>query len=194
MIKFPQLFKQQINYIEKASKEHDGAFWNSKSVKPLRRKMILCFEALDSDHVSWIIWFRSRLQSIYRESFDIDRDVRAASRDVFIPTGNKSNSAEAGVNKPEGGNPPNPPPPPPQISTNINYIIPFGYQYKINITHAVLLIWMAADNQTTALLFVWHCLIQIMDWCIIQTQTMQTNGKLIRILWSLLLLLTQGSE
>ncbi len=106
MIKFPQLFKQQINYIEKASKEHDGAFWNSKSVKPLRRKMILCFEALDSDHVSWIIWFRSRLQSIYRESFDIDRDVRAASRDVFIPTGNKSNSAEAGINKPEGGNPP----------------------------------------------------------------------------------------
>ncbi len=171
MIKFPQLFKQQINYIEKASKEHDGAFWNSKSVKPLRRKMILCFEALDSDHVSWIIWFRSRLQSIYRESFDIDRDVRAASRDVFIPTGNKSNSAEAGINKPEGGESP-----PPQISTNINYIIPFGYQYKINITHAVLLIWMAADNQTTALLFVWHC-------C-----------KLIRILWSLLLLLTQGSE
>ncbi len=39
----------------------------------------------------------------------IDRDVRAASRDVFIPTGDKSNSAEAGMHKPEGGKYPIPP-------------------------------------------------------------------------------------
>ncbi len=72
MISCPQLFKQLIIYTEKATKEHNGAFWNSKSVKPLLRKMIHCFEVLQSDHVSWIIWFRSRLQSIYCNSFDID--------------------------------------------------------------------------------------------------------------------------
>ncbi len=108
MISFPQLFKQRIQYIEKASKEHNGAFWNSKSVKPLRRKIIHCLEVLQSDRVSWIIWFRSRLQSIYRESFDIDRDVGAALWDVFMPTGDTSNSAEAGMKKPggcEGGDP-----------------------------------------------------------------------------------------
>ncbi len=108
MISFPQLFKQRIHYIEKVSKEHNGAFWNSNSVKPLRRKIIHCFEALQSDRVLWIIWFRSRLQSVYRESFDIDREVRAASRDVFINIRNKSNLAEAGMNKPEGGSPPSP--------------------------------------------------------------------------------------
>ncbi len=57
MISFPWLFKQQINYIEKASKEHsiNWAFWNSKSVKPSSH----CFEALQSDRVLRIIWFRS---------------------------------------------------------------------------------------------------------------------------------------
>ncbi len=90
MISFPRLFKQQINDIEKA-KEHsiNGAFLNSKSVKPLRRKMIHCFEALQSDCVSRIIWFRLGLQSKYRKSFDLERDVGAGGRDVFIPTGDK---------------------------------------------------------------------------------------------------------
>ncbi len=74
MISFPQLFKQWINYIEKASKEHNGAFWNSKSVKLLHLKMIHCFEVPQLDRVSWIIWFRSRFQSVYRKSFDIDRN------------------------------------------------------------------------------------------------------------------------
>ncbi len=31
----------------------------------------------------------------------MDRDVRAASRDIFYPTGDKSYSAEAGMNKPD---------------------------------------------------------------------------------------------
>ncbi len=37
--------------------------WNgAESVKPLRHKMIQCFEALELDRESRIIWFRSRLQ------------------------------------------------------------------------------------------------------------------------------------
>ncbi len=51
-------FKQRINYIEKANKEHYQR--NSESIKPLRRKMIHCFEALQSD----------------RESFDSERDFK----------------------------------------------------------------------------------------------------------------------
>ncbi len=39
------------------------AFPNSESVKPLCRKMIHCFEALQSDHISRNIWFRSGLRS-----------------------------------------------------------------------------------------------------------------------------------
>ena len=42
----------------------------------------------------------------YRESFDSDLDVRAGLHDVFIPNGDKSYSAEAGMHRPEGGNPP----------------------------------------------------------------------------------------
>ncbi len=89
MISFPRLFKQQINDIEKA-KEHsiNGAFLNSKSVKPLRRKMIHCFEALQSDCVSRIIWFRLGLQSKYRKSFDLERDVEQVGG-CFYPTGDK---------------------------------------------------------------------------------------------------------
>ncbi len=74
MISFPRLFKQQINYIEKANKEHsiNGSFWNSESVKPLSRKMIHCFKVLQSDRVSRIIWFRTGLQRAHRESFELD--------------------------------------------------------------------------------------------------------------------------
>ena len=42
----------------------------------------------------------------YRESFDSDLDVRAGLHDVFIPTGDKSYSAEAGMHRPEGGKSP----------------------------------------------------------------------------------------
>lgn len=45
----------------------------------------------------------------YRESFDSDLDVRAGLHDVFIPTGDKSYSAEAGMHRPEGGKSPPPP-------------------------------------------------------------------------------------
>lgn len=45
----------------------------------------------------------------YRESFDSDLDVRAGLHDVFIPTGDKSYSAEAGMHRPEGGKSPHPP-------------------------------------------------------------------------------------
>lgn len=41
----------------------------------------------------------------YRESFDSDLDVRAGLHDVFIPTGDKSYSAEAGMHRPEGESP-----------------------------------------------------------------------------------------
>ncbi len=34
--------------------------------------MIHCFEALQSDRVLWIIYFRSRLQSTYRKLFELD--------------------------------------------------------------------------------------------------------------------------
>ncbi len=61
--------------------------------------MIHCFEALQSDHVSRIIGFRTALQSAYCESFDSERDFK-------VPTGDKSNSAEAGMHRPEGENPP----------------------------------------------------------------------------------------
>ena len=46
----------------------------------------------------------------YRESFDSDLDVRAGLHDVFIPTGDKSYSAEAGMHRPEGAKSPHPPP------------------------------------------------------------------------------------
>ncbi len=73
MISFPRLFKQRIKHIEKASKEHsiNWAFWNSESVKPLSRKMIHCFEALQS----------------YRESFDSERDFKAHITNHLIQNG-----------------------------------------------------------------------------------------------------------
>ncbi len=55
--------------------------------------MIHCFEALQSD----------------RKSFDLDQDLGARSWDVFIPTGDENNSAQAGMHKPEGGKSPPPP-------------------------------------------------------------------------------------
>ncbi len=81
--------------------------------------MIHCFEVLQSYRVSQIIWFRSRLQSIYRESFDVDRDVRA---EVFMPTRDKSNSAEAGMNKPEGGKSPLSPSTNRTLSTSLTFL------------------------------------------------------------------------
>ncbi len=62
--------------------------------------MICCFEALqliayrksfdsDRDFKEWTVWFRSGLQSTYRESFDLDQNVGAGGRDVFISTGDK---------------------------------------------------------------------------------------------------------
>ncbi len=89
-------FKQRINYIEKANKEHYQR--NSESIKPLRRKMIHCFEALQSDresfdweqtskHVSRIICFRAGLQSAFRESFDSERDFKARFANHLIQSG-----------------------------------------------------------------------------------------------------------
>ncbi len=49
---------------------------NFKSVNPLRRKMIHCFKALQSDRVLRIIWFSSRLQSWYA--------IRAPSLDLKL--------------------------------------------------------------------------------------------------------------
>ncbi len=62
-------FKQRINYIEKANKEHYQR--NSESIKPLRRKMIHCFEALQSD----------------RESFVSERDFKARFANHLFPSG-----------------------------------------------------------------------------------------------------------
>ncbi len=62
-------FKQRINYIEKANKEHYQR--NSESIKPLRRKMIHCFEALQSD----------------RESFDSERDFKARFANHLFSSG-----------------------------------------------------------------------------------------------------------
>ncbi len=46
----------------------------------------------------------------YRYSFDLDREIGARSRYVFIPTGDENNSAEAGMHKP--------PPSPHDITTS----------------------------------------------------------------------------
>ncbi len=62
-------FKQQINYIEKANKEHYQR--NSESIKPLHGKMIHCFEALQSD----------------RESFVSERDFKARFANHLIQSG-----------------------------------------------------------------------------------------------------------
>ncbi len=62
-------FKQRINYIEKANKEHYQR--HSESIKPLRRKMIHCFEALQSD----------------LESFVSERDFKARFANHLIPSG-----------------------------------------------------------------------------------------------------------
>ncbi len=50
--------------------------------------MIHSFEVLQSYRVSRI--------------FDLDRDFGARSQDVFIPTEDENNSAEAGMHKPKG--------------------------------------------------------------------------------------------
>ncbi len=103
-------FKQRINYIEKANKEHYQQ--KSESIKPLRRKMIHCFEALQSDResfvserdfkvlfanhlfpsgtskrVSRIIWFRAGLQSAFRESFVSERDFKACFANHLFQSG-----------------------------------------------------------------------------------------------------------
>ncbi len=75
-------FKQRLNYIEKANKEHYQR--NSESIKPLSRKMIHCFEALQSEQ---IIWFRAGLQSAFRESFDSERDFKARFANHLFPSG-----------------------------------------------------------------------------------------------------------
>ncbi len=59
-------FKQRISYIEKANKEHYQR--NSESIKPLLRKMIHCFEALQLD----------------RGSFDSERDFKARFAESFV--------------------------------------------------------------------------------------------------------------
>ncbi len=103
-------FKQRINYIEKANKEHYQR--KSESIKPLRRKMIHCFEALQSDResfvserdfkarftnhlfpsgtskrVSRIICFRAGLQSAFHESFVSERDFKARFANHLFPSG-----------------------------------------------------------------------------------------------------------
>ncbi len=102
-------FKQRINYIEKANKEHYQQ--KSESIKPLRRKMIHCFEALQSEQIIWferdfkarfanhlfqsgtskrvsrIIWFRAGLQSAFRESFNSERDFKARFVNHLFPSG-----------------------------------------------------------------------------------------------------------
>ncbi len=77
-----QWFKQWINYIEKANKEHYQR--NSESIKPLRRKMIHCFEAPIG---SRIIWFRAGLQSAFRESFVSERDFKVRFANHLFPSG-----------------------------------------------------------------------------------------------------------
>ncbi len=39
--------------------------------------MIHCFEALQLDRVSQIIWFKMGIKSAFRESFDSERDLKA---------------------------------------------------------------------------------------------------------------------
>lgn len=48
------------------------SFSKYKSVKQLHHKMIHCFEALQSDRVSRLTWFRSGLQIMHREWLDFD--------------------------------------------------------------------------------------------------------------------------
>ncbi len=62
-------FKQRINYIEKANKEHYQQ--KSESIKPLLRKMIHCFEALQLD----------------RGSFDSERDFKALFANHLFQSG-----------------------------------------------------------------------------------------------------------
>lgn len=42
-----------------------------KTTKPLRQKMIHCSEALQSEHISQIIWFIVWLQIVWRKSFEL---------------------------------------------------------------------------------------------------------------------------
>ncbi len=103
-----QWFKQRINYIEKANKEHYQQ--KSESIKPLRRKMIHCFEALQSDresfvssgtskHVSRIICFRAGLQSVFRESFVSERDFKARFANHLFPSGTSKRFRESFVSE-----------------------------------------------------------------------------------------------
>ncbi len=89
-------FKQRINYIEKANKEHYKR--NSESIKPLRRKMIHCFEALQSDLESFVSErdFKARFANHLiqsgtskrlRESFVSERDFKARFANHLIQSG-----------------------------------------------------------------------------------------------------------
>ncbi len=89
-------FKQGINYIEKANKEHYQQ--KSESIKPLSREMIHCFEALQSEQ---IIWFRAGLQSTFRDSFDSERGFKARFANHLFRAGLQSAFRESFDSEPD---------------------------------------------------------------------------------------------
>ncbi len=68
-----------------------------------------------SKRVLRFIWFITGLESAFRESFDSERDFIVHFMNHFIRTGNKTNSAEAGMYRPEEVKS-SPPPTPLQIA------------------------------------------------------------------------------
>ncbi len=117
-----KLYLTWSNYIEKASKEQNWALWNSESVTitsqndslsrraPIGSRMTNhLIQIGTSKCVSWIIWYRS---------------------------GRQSNSAEAGMHKPEGGKSPQSPP-----TNRTLYKCVCVYIYMCIYTHADTVPW-----------------------------------------------------
>ncbi len=144
-------FKQRINYIEEANKElSQQSFLNSESVKPLRRKL---FTVLNCSNRIANHLIHNGLESAFRESFDSERDFIVHFMNHFIRTGNKTNSAEAGMHRPEEVKSP---PPPLQMHILCVCVVYIQYIYNTYIV-ALVLFWLHLSRWRHSGIFCFEC-------------------------------------